>query len=443
MSGELTDSGPERAAGRGTAQGIHGSLGIGPRSARAAAAAVLVLAAQAVFAAEPDATPIGFSPFATLGYQYDTNVFMRPSGSVLFVGQGSTGLSDSIVSYQGGFSETAGAGPQHLSLEADATRDQYDRFSYLNHFDYNFGGLLDWRLGPVVDGTATYRQSRFMADFFNTFSTALLVDTAKNGSVTVRVLITPEWRLDLTPGMQELDTPLVAYPDFRTFDKIGIAGLNYLGFGKLTAGLQFTYDDGRYEGIAAATRYQQREADLTANYKVSGLSTFVASAGYTRRSSEPNPADAVPVSGGGGLIGYGSLGETSSATGSVSYNRKLTGKTSVSLTLFRRVDSYSAGANPEVGTGGSVGASWNADPKIIVNLNYGLTREQVQGGLVVVNAPNLSQRQQNAQFEVRYKLLTWLTVRPYVSWTRQTSTFTLANYSATIVGIDVTARPPP
>lgn len=453
MSGDLTDSGPGRASGRGTPRGIHDGLVTGLRGARVAAAALLALAAQPVFAAppafaaqpafagQPDVSPNGFSPFATLGYQYDTNVFMRPSGSSPLAAQGITGLGDSILDYEAGLSETVGAGPQHLSVEADATRDQYDRFSFLNHYDYNFGGLLDWRLGPVVDGMASYQQSRFMADFINTFSTALLVDTAKNGSVTVRVLITPEWRLDLTPGMQELDTPLTAYPDFKTFDKIGIAGLNYLGFGKLTAGVQFTDDSGRYEGITAATRYQQREFDLTANYKVSGLTSFGASVGYTRRSSEPNPADSVPAPG-GGLTAYGTLGETSSATGSLSYQRKITGKTSVNLTLYRRVDSYSAGANPEVGTGGSVGASWNVDPKVIVDLNYGLTHEQVQGGLVVVNVPNLSQRQQNAQFELRYKALPWLTVRPYVNWTRETSTFTLSNYSGTIVGIDLIARPP-
>ena len=105
--------------------------------------------------------------------------------------------------------------------------------------------------------------------------------------------MTPEWRLDLTPELHEVATPLPGFADFKLHETSGRAGLDYLGFGRLTAGVQFSYDSGRYEEIAAATRYQQREFDLTTNYKVGAFSTFSASAGYTSRNSEANPADSV------------------------------------------------------------------------------------------------------------------------------------------------------
>ena len=433
MSGDLTNSGPESVLGGRTPRGICDSLGFGMRFATAAAAALLTGAASPALAAG------GFSPFATLGYDYDSNVFMRPSDAPPVAGI--TAPSDSVLTFAAGLGDEIDWGPQQLTLNAGATRDQYDRFSFLDHYEYHFGGNLDWQLGPVVDGTASYLQSRYMAQFANTFSTALLLDTERTGNVTVKILMTPEWRLGLTPELHELDTPLAGFPGFKVVETIGIAGLDYLGFGKLTAGMQFTADDGRYEGITAATRYQQHETDLTANYKVSGLSTFSASAGYTNRNSEADPADSTPAAGGAFADYAGTLGETSSVTGSLTYRRQLTGKTNLNLSLFRRVDSYTAGANPEIGTGGSAGVTWRADAKITLNLNYSLTRDQVKGGLIVVNVTNMDDRTQTMEFEVRYAALSWLTIRPYVDWAKATSTFTLENYSATTVGIEVTTRP--
>ncbi|HEV2271001.1 MAG TPA: hypothetical protein VGR92_16225 [Steroidobacteraceae bacterium] len=402
--------------------------------------AVVAAAALLAGAARPVLAATGFSPFATVGYEHDSNVFMRPSNEPAFAGEGITALGDSILDYEVGIDGEDDWGPERLTLNASATRNDYDRFSFLNNYEYIFGANLAWRLSPVLDGTATYKQTRYMAPFTNTFATSLLLDTERTGSVTGRVLISPEWRLDLTPELHQLDTPVPGFPDFSLREKIGIAGLNYLGFGKLTAGVQLTYDDGRYEGIAAATRYQQRDADLTANYKVSGLSTFTFAAGYSERSSEANPTDSAPLPP-GVFAGYaGNLGTTSGATGALTYQRDFTGKTSARLSLFRRVDSYAAGANPEIGTGGEVGVTWKVDPKIIVNLNYGLAHDQIKGGLVVLNAVNRTDRTQNAEFEVQYTALPWLTIRPYVNWNKASSTFTLGNYSALMIGIDVTGR---
>jgi len=412
------------------------------RSRRIARPATVAAAALLTGAAQPALAATFFSPFATVGYEHNSNVFMRPSSAPPFAAQGITALGDTLLDYEGGMSGEFDWGPDRFILDASATRDQYDRFSFLNHYEYLFDGDLDWRLGPVVDGTATLRQTRFMTPFTNTFTTTLLLSTDRTASVAVRVLMTPEWRLDLTPELHELDTPLPGFPDFRLRETIGAAGLDYLGFGKLTAGVLFTADSGRYEGIAAATRYTQREFDLTANYKVSGFSSFAASAGYTSRNSEANPADSIPAPAGvGAFVGYaGTVGTTSGATGSLTYERQFTGKTSGHLSVFRRVDSYTAGANPEIGTGGEAGVTWKADPKFTVSLTYGLTRDQIEGGLIVVNVVNRTDRTQTAAFEVRYAALSWLTIRPYVNWSKAISNFTLGNYSAMIFGIDVTGR---
>lgn len=420
MSGDLTNSG--RRAG----------------TSCATLAAVALLAG----AARPTAAATFFSPFATLGYQNNSNVFMRPSSTPPFAAEGITALGDSILDYETGLGSELDFGPDVFTVDANATREQFDRFSFLNHYEYFFDGKLNWRLGPVVDGSAMFEQTRYMAPFTDTFATGLLLDTERTASATVRILMMPEWRLDLTPELHEYDTPLPGFPGFKLNETIGIAGLDYLGFGKLTSGLQITDDEGRYQGISEATRYDQREADLTANYKVSGFSTFSGSAGYTVRDTEANPADSAPIPvGGGAYAGYaGALGKTSTVTGLLSYQRQLTGKTSATFSLFRRVDSYTAGANPDVGTGGDVGVTWKADPKFTLNLTYALTEDKIKGGLVLLDAANRNDRLQTATFEVRYAALSWLTIRPYADYDKASSSFMLGNYSATIVGVDVTAR---
>lgn len=405
----------------------------------AMAAAVLL----ALGGAPPSRADDSISPYATIGIEHNSNVFERPSYEAPLLASGITGLGDTIEDYEAGLDTEFDWGPDRLTLSGEGTRDEYDAFSFLDHTEYRFGANLDWTLGPVVDGIASFRQYRYMAPFTETLSTQLLLDTERTGSVTVRVHVSPLWRVELIPALYQLDSPLPGFPDFALQETSGTAELDYLGFGRLTAGLQYEYDQGRYTGIVGATKYDQHDVDLTASYKVSGLSTFSASAGYAVRDTEPNPADAVPSPAGSGIVfaGYaGTVGTTSGAMGSLSYQRQLTGKTSASLSLFRRVGSYAAGANPEITTGGSVGAKWEADPKFTVDVSYSLVRDQIQGGVVIVGATNRSDRTQAASIDVRYAALSWLTIRPYFNWNKAVSSFTLGNYSQTIVGIDATGR---
>lgn len=429
MSADSRDCGPGHT--RCTATRRIGSLTV----ARIATAAVALAAGTA----HPALAATFFSPFAAFGYQYNSNLFMRPSSAPAFAGEG---LGDSILDYEAGLGTELDWGADRLTLDASGTRDDYDRFSFLDHYEYLFDGNFHWQLTRAVEGTVTYEQTREIAPFTDTFTTALLLDTDRTAAMPVHVLVTPEWRLDLTPELHQNSTPLPGFAGFALHETAGIAGLDYLGFGRLTAGVQFIYDTGRYEQITAATRYQQHEFDLTASYKVGGFSTLGASAGYTRRDSEANPADSVQAAAGtGNYAGYGGVvGKTSGVTGTLTYQREFTGKTSGNLSVFRRVDSYAAGANPEIGTGGAVGVTWKADPKITVNLNYSLARDQVEGGLVVLNAVNRTDRTRTAEFQVHYFAVSWLTIRPYVDWNKASSTVALGNYSGWIAGVDVTGR---
>lgn len=386
-----------------------------------------------------------FKPFATVGVEHNSNLFMLPGSFAPFAVRGIHSLTDTVTDYSAGFTSRWGTHTEYLSLDAAGVRYDYNRFGYLNHYEYHFAGDWGWRLGPVMSGEVMYHQSRVMAPFTNTLSLDLLLNTDRLAAATVRILVSPKWRISLTPEFHQLLTPLPGFLAFKLEENIGTADLDYLGFGKLTAGLQFIYDRGRFADIAGATRYIQREVNLTASYHVSDLSTFRASAGYSMRDTAPNIIDAVqtPTGGAGVYAAYaGVVGKTSSAIGTLSYQRQLTGKTSASIAFSRAVESYSAGANPVIATGGQLKVTWKPDVKFTVNVGYSLTRDQIQGGLVVADVIGEDQRKQVADLDVRYAALSWLSIRPYFRWSRATSTFILGNYSQTIVGIDVTGRMP-
>ncbi len=381
------------------------------------------------------------TPFAIASVAHNSNVFMRPTSAPPLAAQGIDAFGDMVQSYEGGMDAEFDWGAERLTIRGQGTRDLYKRFSFLDHTEYRLKGTFDWRAGPVIDGTFFYSQSRVMAPFADTLSTELLLNTEQIALATVRVRISPEWRIDLTPEYHKMRTPLPTFPFFDLREDVATGALEYLGFGKLMAGLRFRYTHGRYTGIVSAIRYDQREADLTAHYKVSGFSTFEGSVGYTIRDAQPNVIDSLPNPGVSEFAGYvGTVGRTSSVTGSISYHRQLTGKTSVFLTLYRAVESYTAGANPEIGTGGSAGLTWRADPKFTVDMEYSLTHHQIRGSLVVANVVNRSDRTQWGRVSIRYAALSWLAIRPYVVWTQESSTFVLGNYTSTVVGIDVIGR---
>jgi hypothetical protein len=400
--------------------------------------AILAVIALACIGAAPQVLAVtNVTPYATVGVQTDSNVFARPDNQPPFAATGNTELGDTISEYLAGVIVDFGWGLDDLKLDAEGRRFNYSRFTQLDHNDYKFGGNFTWHLGPVVDGSLVYEQSHIMEPLADTFSEQLEQQTDRKATGTARILITPEWRFELQPSWHELDSPLPQYPGFGLHETAGAAALDYLGISKLVAGLRVRYTDGSFHQILGATRYHQTTAELTADYAVTGLSSFTGALGYTLRdSSLVNPADAAIIGNQGGIIG-----RTSAVIGSLGLRRQLSVKTHVTLTLFREVDSYIAGANPEIGTGADLALGWEPDVKFSVALHYRLETQSIQGGLVIANGfVDRTDHPRSAQLEVKYHITRWLTLRPYYSREERTSNFAEANYTSNTVGIDLSAR---
>jgi hypothetical protein len=361
-------------------------------------------------------------------------VFARPADEPPYAGTGNTELGDTISRYLARLTGDFDWGLNRLSLNAQAERFQFNRFSQLNHTETKFGGLFDWHLGGAIDGTLEYSQRRAMASLADTLAEQLEIQTDRAVSGTFRFLLTPRWRIDLQPSWHEFDSPLQQYPDFG--DKnTGLAGsLNYLGIQKLTAGLRFEYLDGRYHGIINATKYHQMTGQLTASYAVSGFSSFDGQVGYTKReNSFVNSADS-------NQDPNNLVGNTTGLTGSLGFRRVLSVKTSVGLRLFREIASYVAGANSEISTGGEADLKWEPDVKFTVVLRQRLATQSIQGTLAIAAFAGRTDHIQDSELDVEYHAFKWLTLRPYFLRNRRSSNFHEANFSSSVVGLDLTAH---
>jgi hypothetical protein len=368
---------------------------------------------------------------------YNSNVFARPTDEPPFPDRGNTELGDFVTRYLiGGTADFKFAGDE-LLLNAQGSRYEFNRFDELNHYESKYGGIFTWRMGSLLDGSLNYTQSRIMAPLADNLADALEMQTEKAASGTFRLSFTPQWRLDLRPTWHDFESPLPAYPDFGFEESGGSAAINYLGIDKLTAGLREEYLNGSYHHIAAATRYHQTTTDLTADYAVTGFSSFNGQLGYTTRNS--SLIDRVAGTGLETGIG-GAIGKTTAFTGALGFKRALSVKTSVSLRVFREVDSYVAGANSEIGTGGEADIKWDPTLRLSVTLHYRMSTENIQGDVAIANFSSRSDRVKQGELGINYRALRWLTIHPYALREQRTSNFHEANYNTTVAGVDFTAQ---
>ncbi|HEY4342353.1 MAG TPA: hypothetical protein VGM97_20610 [Steroidobacteraceae bacterium] len=390
-----------------------------------------------VIALEPRtaAAKSDFVPYGDITVEHNSNVFSAPSTGIA----GITSLGDTISEFVAGVNSDFDWGQDSLKVNVEGRHFIYDHYSYLGHSEYTAGGVLDWHLGPVVESELSYTQTHDAANFADTLTTQLELNTSKTGEARFRILVTPEWRLQLIPREHEEDMPLPGFPDFHLRETWGSASIEYLGVSKLTAGLQADYVSGEYRGIPDATRYHQEAAEFTATYKVTDKSDFSGNVGYTQRTSSPNESGSIgSVPGAPGNAG--DIGDSATLTGQFGYHLNLTPKTEATLAVFRNIDSYVAGANSEIGTGGSIGLKWSPDFRFTFDLSYRIEHDAIAGDVVLENVTDRSDRLNSARFQVAYTALRWLKLMAFVSHDDRSSNFAAAEYVDTIVGIQFDAR---
>lgn len=395
-------------------------------------AALLALAPARVALADVDLVPYG-----SVAYEYNSNVFDLPEDrqaaklagidAVSLAGlldppqpvaSGDGQRSDHLLRYIAGVETGFAWSDQKLRGLAEGRRVRFSHFDYLDHDEYLLGAGLDWRW-KAANGALDYRLERRMAPFAERRSTALAIERERLGTGRFDLDYNPEWRFESVLRTRNLDSPLPGFPDFSlTENSVGVAA-KYIEIDALAAGALIEYLSGEFSGVPGAHSFHQESIGVTAAYTIPQLSLMSAELGYTRRTEE------------------GSSGGLSGLTGLFAYHRQFTGKTSAGGQLFRRISSYAGGASGVRDTGAQVDFGWLATEKISVAAVYRWTRsvfDESSGG---------SQRSddlQSASLKSTYHALTWLALRPYVSYEERNSNVDVVDYKATIVGLELQAR---
>jgi Putative beta-barrel porin 2 len=381
----------------------------------------LVLGLAAVFAAPYQAfAQATFNPYADAHYEYDSNVFRVQNSQANLIAIGDPTLADKDLRGVIGLDSTYLWSAQKLTATLEGRRYVYDHFGDLDHNEYLADVAFDWKTTSLLDGIFEARQEQLMAPFANGNSTQLTVDVDRKISETLNLNVNPDWRVEAGVYSHHLKAPLQDFPDFVETETGEQLALLNRSVAHLTYGVSVDHISGRYENAPDVGSYSQTDAQFTANYTVSALSTFKGAAGYTKRTQTGDS-----VSGFTGLIGY---------------TRQLTAKTSVSLNAARAVNSYVAAGGSEIDTGGTVTISWQATYRIGVELMGGYIHstyvgESVPGSPGSVTAGRVDKSPQGA-LNINYQILRHLKLKGYVSYQSRSSDLDFYDYKDTTVGIE-------
>ena len=361
------------------------------------------------------------TPYVATQAEYDSNVFDLSSPGQAVIENGEAKRDDAVLRNMAGVIGSYQIGQQKLNGTVEGRRFNYEHFTQLDHDEYLLDGGLKWALSGELDGAANFRQERSMESFAdrNTSQLALQLDRAAGAGINF--MLTPEWLLQSGVKTHQLDAPIQGAPSFELSENSANAAANYVGFHAVSAGIYAEYLRGQYKSVPGADTFDQATLDLTSTYSVSGLSDINVKLGYSQRKDQT-----------------GDTGSVSGYTGSLSYTRKLTGKTAAKVELFRRISSYTAGADSVFETGGSAGLNWQATYKIMASLDYALTNSAYQGvgQLGSINS-NRRDQYQLTTLKVTYQAMQWLWVEPFASYENRHSNIEIDGYNAAIIGADV------
>jgi hypothetical protein len=297
----------------------------------------LVAAACALVAAgaQAQSSPFYFRASETLSY--DSNVFRVPDSQV----RSRDGISSTELTV--GIDQPYGR--QRWLASAGVTANVYKNQDQLNNTGYDLLLGLDWEALSRWGGDVRIESTQQQANFEN-YGSQFAVNTSKNleqvNSVRARARygLVSLWSLEGTFAHRDVNFSDNLFNDreYRQ-DQLGF-GVGYQPSDLLRLGVAARYTDGRYPNgtPTQADKYKRDDVDLTADWKASGLSTLNARISATHENH--TPLDVRDFRG---------------VTGSLGWNYRPTGKTTLDLRLSR-----------DTGTRGN-GTPAQIDPSVTAN----------------------------------------------------------------------------
>jgi hypothetical protein len=355
-------------------------------------------------------------------YQYNSNVF-DVSGPAPVPGTNDFTHGDSYYAYGVGFDINAPRGWEDWFANGSATGFRYDHFSQLSHTEYKLDGGLRWHAGLHLNGTFEASRSKTMVPFLQIAQSQIATTTEQREAANATYLVSNRWSIDGSGALRNVDEPLVTAPQLRLRESQVGTTLKYLGRVGLTFGISGAYQHGDFTHTNGTLNpsYDQENASLVAEYSPPGKTSFDGAVGFSRRTSATT------------------VDTASALTGHLSYNRRLTPKTSVELLFARNIYNYITNAGSEIDTSGTAAVTWQATYKIGVTAAYVWTYSKFPNqGYIVGSARN--DHLQFTALNINYDVLRWLTVKPYANVLTRSSDLPHISFNSSVFGVQLIVK---
>jgi Putative beta-barrel porin 2 len=405
---------------------VKGQVDCGQSLARQQGIALSLVILGAVCAG-PVSAEVKYDIGATSQYQYNTNVFDLPAGYGL-LGPGNNQRADAFVTYGAQGNVDYLVSDQDFFFRGTVTDFRYQHFTELTHYEYNGDAGWNFKLGTEWDGTLEVLRNRTMVQFYDLNQTGVLnqtnlsLQTEQREKGNIRFHFLPDWRVGVTAYTSQITEPTVESPNLKLDQSSGAAELEYLGVSNLSAGVTTTYLSGRYSGNTGFdsqfdTNFSEVDEALVATYKLTGVSTLNAEAGYSDRTSADSQDN---------LSGF---------TGSLGLKEQLTGKTALNLRVSRVIQSYIANVGSEIDSIGHIDVTWQATYKTGFTAAYEYTYRDLPGQ--GNDGDTRIDHNEYASIGIDYEPTRFISIKPYANFTTRHSNVSLYEYSGNIYGVNV------
>jgi hypothetical protein len=389
---------------------------------RSIATAVALLLTSLLFAA-PSKAQIHALPFATVQYEYISNVFYQQSSAAPLYRALGYSFADHLFIERAGANLLYDVGSQEFYANGEFRHFGYSQDTNLNHAEALAHGGLKWKLGYLLDGVFDYQYEHSMVPFVQYQGAQLLLQRQQLATASANLQATPEFRLETQGQINDLESPRPGLPSLSLTEGSIRERLRYAVSTGLSAALEATYLHGHFNGseFLVAPQYDQWTTDAAFEYGSDAGMHLGASLGYTERT----PKDTPSVHG---------------ITGSVDWQYPFSEQTSAQLKVNRSVNTYLTYLGSEIDTTVSLGGTWAPTRKISVIAAY-----QWLYAIYPQSSFGAAGTQREDHYElptlsVKYQVLNWLSIKPYAQYETRRSNLDTYSFNNSIFGVEVELR---
>lgn len=394
-----------------------------------------------VLAAQPE-DALNFAVGA--GLRFEDNLFRIDDDANVPV-PGKSRRSDLISTYSVGVKIDKSYSLQRFQLDAEAIRNDYHTYDYLDFTAKNYRAAWLWALTPDLTGTILLTRNEQQNDFadFLTSDNQLIIN--KNVQTNEVRSFTADWRVGggwhLLGGVSEIrsrnEADFTAVGDY--VQRGGEAGIKYVSRADNFISLVQRNSTGDYEGRALNpftqldTGFDQRETEVQVNYRLTGKSLIDARLGYIDREHD-NFSDR----------------DYDGTVGRLAYIWTPTGKLSITTSLSRSLTSYQQFFNSYyVSDTFAIAPVWEVTAKTKIRARYSYSERDYRGALrraivpfgAVYSGPLRDDKVHGLTLSAEWQAMRTLLITGTVQHERRDSnsdfagTFNSLDYDASSIGI--------